>query len=89
VIAGDVSDPRDVEQAVQRTVRTYGNLHLAVNNAGVDGGTQRLVDVVRGEFGMRPSAINLSGVFFGLKYEDTGDDCRRRRAIVNVSSVFR
>jgi NAD(P)-dependent dehydrogenase (short-subunit alcohol dehydrogenase family) len=87
VIAGDVSDPRDVEQAVQRTVKTYGNLHMAVNNAGVDGGTQRLVDVSV-ESWNETIGINLSGVFFGLKYEIPAIIAAGGGAIVNVSSVF-
>jgi NAD(P)-dependent dehydrogenase (short-subunit alcohol dehydrogenase family) len=87
VIAGDVSDPRDVEQAVQQTVRTYGNLHMAVNNAGVDGGTQRLVDVSV-ESWNETIGINLSGVFFGLKYEIPAMIAAGGGAIVNVSSVF-
>ncbi|HWM67511.1 MAG TPA: SDR family NAD(P)-dependent oxidoreductase [Steroidobacteraceae bacterium] len=87
VIAGDVSDPSDVEQAVQQTVRTYGNLHMAVNNAGVDGGTQRLVDVSV-ESWNETIGINLSGVFFGLKYEIPAMIAAGGGAIVNVSSVF-
>jgi NAD(P)-dependent dehydrogenase (short-subunit alcohol dehydrogenase family) len=87
VIAGDVSDPRDVEQAVQQTVRTYGNLHMAVNNAGVDGGTQRLVDVSV-ESWNETIGINLSGMFFGLKYEIPAIIAAGGGAIVNVSSVF-
>ena len=86
-LAGDVSNPRDVEQAVQRTVTTYGNLHMAVNNAGVDGGTQRLAEVSV-ESWNETIGINLSGVFFGLKYEIPAIIAAGGGAIVNVSSVF-
>src|SRR5882757_8151560 len=41
-LTGNVANARDVERAVQQTLTTYGSLHMAVNNAGVDGGTQRL-----------------------------------------------
>ena len=87
VLAGDVSNPRDVEQAVQRTVTTYGNLHMAVNNAGVDGGTQRLAEVSV-ESWNETIGINLSGVFFGLKYEIPAIIAAGGGAIVNISSVF-
>src|SRR5712664_2427687 len=86
-LAGDVSNPRDVEQAVQRTVKTYGNLHMAVNNAGVDGGTQRLAEVSV-ESWNETIGINLSGVFFGLKYQIPAIIASGGGAIVNVSSVF-
>jgi NAD(P)-dependent dehydrogenase (short-subunit alcohol dehydrogenase family) len=87
VLAGDVSNPLDVEQAVQRTVTTFGNLHMAVNNAGVDGGTQRLTEVSV-ESWNETIGINLSGVFFGLKYEIPAIVAAGGGAIVNVSSVF-
>ena len=87
VITGDVANARDVEQAVQRAVAKYGSLNLAVNNAGVDGGTQRLADVSV-ESWNETIGINLSGVFFGLKYEIPAMLAAGGGAIVNVSSVF-
>jgi NAD(P)-dependent dehydrogenase (short-subunit alcohol dehydrogenase family) len=87
VITGDVANARDVDQAVQRTVAKYGSLNLAVNNAGVDGGTQRLADVSV-ESWNETIGINLSGVFFGLKYEIPALLAAGGGAIVNVSSVF-
>jgi NAD(P)-dependent dehydrogenase (short-subunit alcohol dehydrogenase family) len=86
-IKGDVANARDVEQAVQQTVATYGSLNMAVNNAGVDGGTQRLADVSV-ESWNETLGINLSGVFFGLKYEIPAIIAAGGGAIVNVSSVF-
>ena len=41
VIAGDVANAENVESAILRTVAEFGGLHFAVNNAGVDGGTQK------------------------------------------------
>jgi len=86
-LAGDVANPRDVEQAIQQTVATFGNLHMAVNNAGVDGGTQKLAEVSV-ESWNETIGINLSGVFFGLKYEIPAILAAGGGAIVNVSSVF-
>jgi NAD(P)-dependent dehydrogenase (short-subunit alcohol dehydrogenase family) len=87
VLTGDVADATQVEDAVRRTVAAFGGLHLAVNNAGVDGGTQRLADVSV-ESWQRTIGINLSGVFFGLKYEIPALIASGGGAIVNVSSVF-
>jgi len=87
VLVGDVADATHVENAVRRTVAEFGGLHLAVNNAGVDGGTQKLADVSV-ESWQRTIGVNLSGVFFGLKYEIPAIVASGGGAIVNISSVF-
>ena len=87
VLPGNVADARDVERAVRQTLTTYGALHMAVNNAGVDGGTQRLADVSV-ESWNETIGINLSGVFFGMKYEIPAIIAAGGGAIVNISSVF-
>jgi NAD(P)-dependent dehydrogenase (short-subunit alcohol dehydrogenase family) len=87
VLPGNVADAREVERAVRQTLTTYGALHMAVNNAGVDGGTQRLADVSV-ESWNETIGINLSGVFFGMKYEIPAIIAAGGGAIVNVSSVF-
>jgi NAD(P)-dependent dehydrogenase (short-subunit alcohol dehydrogenase family) len=87
VLPGNVADAPDVERAVRQTLTTYGALHMAVNNAGVDGGTQRLADVSV-ESWNETISINLSGVFFGMKYEIPAIIAAGGGAIVNVSSVF-
>ena len=87
VVTGDVASARDVENAVRKTVQAFGGLHLAVNNAGVDGGTQKLADVSV-ESWNETIAINLSGIFFGLKYQIPAIIASGGGAIVNVSSVF-
>ncbi len=86
-LVGDVSNAADVENAIRRTVAEFGALHLAVNNAGVDGGTQKLADVSVASWN-ETIGINLSGVFFGLKFEIPAIIAAGGGAIVNVSSVF-
>ncbi len=36
-IKADASDPEDNERLVSKTVNEFGNLHIAVNNAGIGG----------------------------------------------------
>jgi len=86
-LVGDVSNAADVENAILKTVAEFGALHLAVNNAGVDGGTQKLADVSVASWN-ETIGINLSGVFFGLKFEIPAIMAAGGGAIVNVSSVF-
>ena len=86
-IAGNVAHAPDVESAVARTVERYGALHLAVNNAGIDGGTCKLADVTL-ESWHETLNINLSGIFYGLKYQIPALIAAGGGAIVNISSVF-
>ena len=87
VLVGDVSNARDVADAVNKTVTAFGGFQLAVNNAGVDGGTQKLADLSVDRWN-DTIGINLSGVFFGLKYQIPAIIASGGGAIVNVSSVF-
>jgi NAD(P)-dependent dehydrogenase (short-subunit alcohol dehydrogenase family) len=87
VIVGDVANAQSVESAVQQTVTEFGGLHFAVNNAGVDGGTQKLAEVTVANW-HETLDTNLSGVFFGLKYQIPAILASGGGAIVNVSSVF-
>jgi glucose 1-dehydrogenase len=86
-VATDVSRAEEVEALVAAAVDTYGRLDFAVNNAAVAPEFLRLVDCDEESFD-RQIAINLKGVFFGLKYElrqllEQGDG----GSIVNISSV--
>ena len=87
VLAGDVANAENVASAIQKTVAAFGGLHLAVNNAGVDGGTHKLADVSVASWNETLNT-NLSGVFFGLKYQIPAILASGGGAIVNVSSVF-
>lgn len=85
-VVTDVADAASVEALVQRTVATYGRLDLAVNNAGVAGGNRPFVEVTEETFD-RVIAVNLKGVFLGMKYEIPAMLDRGGGAIVNVSST--
>lgn len=85
-IRADSSDPRDNESLVEQTIQQYGALHIAVNNAGIGGplgatgeypvdGWQKVID------------INLSGVFYGLRYQIPAM-MGRGGSIVNVASIL-
>ncbi|MFF3606724.1 SDR family NAD(P)-dependent oxidoreductase [Streptomyces sp. NPDC002463] len=86
-VAGDVSDPRAVEHAVAETVRHFGALHLAVNNAGTSSVHHDVPDLPEEEWN-KTLGINLSGVFYGLKYQIPAIRAAGGGAIVNISSVF-
>ena len=67
-VAVDVSRPEQCEAMVRHAVEEHGGLHIAVNNAGI-GGDQAPVGEYPVDGWDRVIAINLSGVFYGMRYE--------------------
>ena len=84
---GDVSRPEDNERAVARSVEHFGALHYAVNNAGVSGTFVPLPEMTPEQW-QRTIDVDLSSLFYGLKYEIPAILEAGGGAVVNVSSVF-
>jgi len=85
-IKADSSKPEDNEALVKQTIQKYGRLDIAVNNAGIGGplsptgeypidGWQKVID------------INLSGVFYGLRYQIPAMQ-EKGGSIINVASIL-
>jgi NAD(P)-dependent dehydrogenase (short-subunit alcohol dehydrogenase family) len=72
---------------VVRTVERFGALHFAVNNAGVSGTFVSLPEMTPEQW-RRTIDINLSSLFYGLKYEIPAILEAGGGGAVNVSSVF-
>lgn len=86
-IKADVSKPDEVEALVQETVEAFGQLDYACNNAGISGGSGPTAEHKLEDW-QRVIDINLSGVFYSMKYEipamlDSGGG-----AIVNMASIL-
>ena len=86
-IHADVSSPASCEALVRRTVEAYGRLDIACNNAGVGGEQAPTADYSVEEW-QRVLGINLSGVFYGMKYEIPAILKAGGGAIVNVASIL-
>jgi len=78
---------QDSESAVEFARKTYGGLHLAVNNAGIGGQAATIGDYDI-ESWDRVRAINLDGVFYGLKFQLPAIVASGGGAIVNMASVL-
>ena len=87
VLPADVSDARAVERTVAESVRHFGALHLAVNNAGVSSAFRELPELPEDEWNST-IGINLSGIYHGMKYQIPAMVAAGGGAIVNISSVF-
>lgn len=81
----DVSQAADAEAMVRKTVAEYGGLDCAFNNAGVSGGAL-LHEVTESDWD-RMVAVNLKGVWLGMKYQIIQMLSQGGGAIVNDSSV--
>lgn len=83
----DTSKPEDNRKLVDEAVKQYGALHIAVNNAGIGG---PLADA--GEYPVdgwdKVIAINLSGVFYGIRYQIPAILNSGGGSIVNMASIL-
>jgi NAD(P)-dependent dehydrogenase (short-subunit alcohol dehydrogenase family) len=83
----DVANPTDCEALVRKTVEKFGRLDFACNNAGI-GGEQNPTADYGIEAWQRVIAINLSGVFYCMKYEVPELLKSGGGAIVNMASIL-
>lgn len=85
-VKADSSKPEDNEALVKQTIEKYGTLDIAVNNAGIGGplgatgeypldGWKKVID------------INLSGVFYGLRYQIPAM-IKNGGSIINIASIL-
>jgi NAD(P)-dependent dehydrogenase (short-subunit alcohol dehydrogenase family) len=82
----DVSIARDVENLVQKTLETYGQLDCAFNNAGVSGPVGPLFQIEEQDF-EHVLDVNLKGVWLCMKYELPAMLERGGGSIVNMASI--
>jgi NAD(P)-dependent dehydrogenase (short-subunit alcohol dehydrogenase family) len=80
----DVSDPEDVQAMVETAVDEYGGLDVAVNNAGIEGDNDPLVEQTEDNW-EQVIDVNLKGVWLCMKHELA--EMTDGGAIVNVSSI--
>ena len=87
-IRTDVASADSVEQMVSRTVKTYGKLDCAFNNAGIAGDAGiRTADHTEQNW-YTVMNVNLKGVWLCMKYELTAMLQNGRGTIVNNSSIY-
>lgn len=85
-IKTDVSNPDEVKSMIDQTVKTYGRLDCAFNNAGIEG-DQAITGDCTIENWDRVIAINLTGVWLCMKYEIPEMLKVGGGSIVNMASV--
>lgn len=86
-IKTDLSDPAACEQLIQQTIKTYGKIDVACNNAGIAGEANYLADMSLEGFD-KVLSVNLKSVFYCMKYEIAAMLKQGGGVIVNMASVL-
>lgn len=82
----DMRQERDIQAAVERAVSEFGALHIAFNNAGVEGSSANTVECTNENWD-QVMAINLKAVWLCMKCEIPRMLAAGGGAIVNCSSI--
>ena len=86
-VRADVAKADDARKLVEAAVQAWGRLDIACNNAGI-GGESALTADYTVEGWQRVIDVNLSGVFYGMKYQIAQMLKNGGGAIVNVASIL-
>jgi NAD(P)-dependent dehydrogenase (short-subunit alcohol dehydrogenase family) len=81
----DVTSEQDWISVIEQTVREHNGLHILVNNAGI-GIAGSIVEMSLEDW-QRQQAINLDGVFLGVKHAIPAMRNSGSGSIINMSSV--
>jgi NAD(P)-dependent dehydrogenase (short-subunit alcohol dehydrogenase family) len=86
-VKSDTSKPDDHESLVKETVKAFGKLNIAVNNAGIGGASAPTAEYPIDSW-QKVIDINLSGVFYGMKYQLPEMVKAGSGSIVNIASIL-
>lgn len=85
-ITCDVTDHKSVKKLINTTVKKKGSIDVLVNNAGIDG-KQAPTHKSTLDNWEKVTAINLDGVFYGMKYGLAAMQKQGSGVIINTSST--
>ena len=86
-IKADMSKPDESKMLVDETLKHFGKLNIAVNNAGI-GGPLSFTGEYPVEGWDKVISINLSGVFYALRYQIPAMISAGGGSIVNIASIL-
>ncbi len=86
-VAADAGKAEDGAMLVERTLAHYGRLDIACNNAGIGGPIAPTADYPLDGWAQVIN-INLSGVFYGMKYQIAAMLKNGGGSIINMASIL-
>jgi len=86
-VRADVRIEEDVHNLVDQTIKRFGRIDVAVNNAGTEGKPGRLIDQTVESYTMTFDA-NVLGTFLGLKHELKAMMPQGSDSIISISSTL-
>ena len=86
-IEANVSIATNCENLIKETIHIYGKIDIAFNNAGILGETNNLSEMSLNGF-EKVIGINLTGVFYCMKYELEAMLKQGNGVIVNTASIL-
>lgn len=84
---GELTDPDVSREAVRAAVDQFGGLHMAVNNAGVNGSVVPFADYEVDDY-RDVMAVNVDAVFYSMQAEIRHMNAVGGGSIVNIGSIF-
>lgn len=85
-IKTDVTNPNAVQSLIAQTVDAFGSLDILMNNAGIDGEQKPIADSTL-ENWSRVIDLNLSGVFYGMKFGLAQMIKQQSGVVLNTASI--
>jgi len=86
-IKANTADPAEQESLVRETVNHFGGLHIACNNAAISAPSYALIDYPLDVWDT-VLRINLSGIFYGMRYQIAAMLASGGGSIVNISAML-
>jgi NAD(P)-dependent dehydrogenase (short-subunit alcohol dehydrogenase family) len=86
-VKANTATPEENENVVKAAVKEFGGLHIAVNNAGI-GGPMGMTGEYPVDSWDKVISVNLSGVFYGLRYQIPAMLSSGGGSIINIASIL-
>ena len=86
LFVADVSKAADVQAMVEGTVAAFGRIDAFINNAGIEGVIKPIIEYPEDVFD-KVLAVNVKGIFLGLKYVLPVMIDQKGGTVVNTASV--
>lgn len=85
-LSADVTNENDVQRYVEECIARYGRLDVLFNNAGIEGDCSPVNEYSTAVFD-QVMAVNVRGVFLGMKYAVQAMCSNGGGAIINTASI--